>query len=300
MKRRTIRHTAAALVVSVALWTVPVVTSAATVAPQSSALPNQTSQLERPVVSLEDRVREWVDSIAKQEGWQEWAAAEREINTLGPGTHAWIVQLRAAGKAVGYLIVNATEDGDYALSEYGQGESPLFSETTLNDALSWQGISTAGSDLVKTEPLFIDALQALWQVEANGQRFFLDAHTGESLPFDTLPKETASALLKTGTKLSGTSIAELREPFDPYEKMTWVQAEPIPVKNAEDIKSAFKHHERVTFVGDLYENSHHVPLAVTGYAVWPNSTTFVGFSSGTGGARYIPLESALSLGNFYP
>jgi hypothetical protein len=259
-----------------------------------------------PEVSMENKITDWIQTLSKQSGWENWKNAKWTVSPLGPGTHGWIVELTEGTQAIGYMIVLATETGDYVLSEYGKGESPLFSKETLSSALQWQGIvnedaATAQAETsneIKAQRFYYDALQAFWMIETKDQTVYLDAITGEELPFDKLPNLQLQSVTQVHHKLIGTPDTLLRSTFDPYDDITWVTAEPLFIKQLSDLQKAMETNSQLTYVGNLYENTHQVPAAVLGYSHWQgNEEPYLIIDQNV--ERYIPLSTAILLGYFY-
>jgi len=267
-----------------------------------------------PDISLDDKIKTWIDTLSKQPGWEHWKNAKWTSNPLGPGMHGWIVELNDNSQAIGYLVVLATEDGDYMLSEYGKGSSPLFNKQTLAEALVNQGMvnEDIGNVVVQIDEVhpidpnaniyvqrfYRNALEAFWRVEIEDRIAYLDANTGEELPIDQLPNLELKSVTQAPYKLSGSPDTLMLPAFDPYEQLTWVTAEPLPIKQLADLQVALKANSRLTYVSNLYEDAHHVPVTVLGYANWQdNNGTFLVIEQN--GERYIPLSTALLLGFFY-
>lgn len=333
------RYSAMALVISMSLFSNPLSTSSkaqsgVTNSPHKITFAN-ANITSNPDESLESKIKEWIVTLSEQSGWENWKHAKWSVNTLGPGTHGWIVELTqgestegSKAKAIGYMIILASENGGYVLSEYGKGESPLFSEQTLSSALLWQGIVPAQSDSsiqlsqlsdqqsadaaklaisydraitadIQAQRFYFDALHALWRIETSEGVYYLDANTGEELPIDQLPNMKQLTATYNQNKLVGKPETVLRSTFDPYEKLSWVTGQPLPIKQLTDLQDALHNNSRVTFVSDLYENTHHAPVPVLGYSKWQNNDeTYLIIDQN--GERYIPLTTALSLGLFYP
>lgn len=258
-----------------------------------------TGKTSAPLQSLKETIHTWIDNLRKQAGFEQWADAEWTVHTLGPGTHGWIVELYAEQKPVGYLIVSATEDSNYKLMEYGQGESPLFSEETLARSLSLNPEITNHS-AIQAERFYYDALQALWKIDTNeGTIIYLDAKTGEELPIDELPAIKSVTMPNVPNQLAGQPDQQLRSAFDPYEQLPWVVGTPLVVQNLFDLQQAMQQQQKLTYVGDVYDHKHLIPLSVVGYAHWETSTEPY-LAVEQDGIRYIPLSTAIAGGAFYP
>ena len=96
------------------------------------AKPGTVTLFEVPVVPLTEKfdqaVNRWIDELSKQEVYREWKQAKWRREPLGPGLHGWIVLLTSAAgdRNIGYLIVNVNPEGDFILTEYGNGEYMTF------------------------------------------------------------------------------------------------------------------------------------------------------------------------------
>jgi len=272
----------------------------------SAAMPGEspppTTQLNivPSATNLESKIEGWIAELAKQPGWEDWSKAERTISPLGPGTHGWIVELTLAGKAIGYMIVSATEDGDWMLGEFGKGETPIFSEKTLSSAMQWQGIASSEQSRSATRRLYYDALQAMWELTLDdGERYYLDAQTGERVPYDGKSGVRQAETPLMPALLTGPLVTADRTYFDPYEHMNWVTAQPLDIANMNDLQKAYRLYKQLVYVCDLYEEHFHVPYAVTGYRSWNDNGMYLGIALQDDNVRFIPLETALQLGAFY-
>ena len=133
---------------------------------------------------------------------------------LGPGTHGWVILFSDQGREVGYMIVQATESGEFRLMEYGTGSSPLFSLTTLYRSLVQQELipsTTLFEDFVQNETipfdrLYTSTLTSVWKVTLDDKTYYLDAKSGELLPLtkDPEPREPAESV--RGTELSSDRL----------------------------------------------------------------------------------------------
>ena len=87
------------------------------------------------------------------------------------------------------MIVNATENGGFALSEYGVGDHPAYDPNTLYQSMIRQGYFKSYADAIKKplriERLYVHPLLAVWKwVAPDGQAIYMDAWSGEALPID--------------------------------------------------------------------------------------------------------------------
>lgn len=257
----------------------------------------ETGLSSTPQRSLDETIKTWIATLGKQPSFEQWEHAKWTVHTLGPGTHGWIVELYANQKPVGYLIVGATEDSNYKLMEYGQGESPLFSEETLAHSLSLNPEITKHS-AIQAERYYYGALQALWKIDMKEGTIYLDAKTGEELPIEELPAMESRALPNVPSQLTELLDQQIRNAFDPYERLPWVMGTPMMIQNLSDLQQTLNSHRKLTFVGDGYDHQHLVPLSVVGYAHWETGTEPY-LAVEQNGIRYIPLSTAITEGAFY-
>lgn len=271
-----------------------------------------------PQDDLIKQIQTWIDSMAVQTGFEAWKNAQWTHYALGPGTHGWVVILKQAGAEVGYLVVSATPEGSWTLTEYGTGSSPLFSLTTLYRSLvqlaliadpidpsSFETV-TLPSDLV-IERLYHSPLHALWKVipPAAGEAgtIYIDAKTGEQLPLSPdpwrrLPSPTATGLPADTAAPRIENALEL-EGFDPFHHTSWLRGTPLKLANFAQLQQALRSDSSVTYVADLYDRRVLAPFAVTGYAVWAGaSVPFIRLEQE--GSRYIPLQELFENGFFFP
>jgi|GEM_PF-870495 len=267
----------------------------------------QRSAGEPAATALDSAVEGWKAALAQERGFESWAQAIWNSYPLGPGTHGWVVLLYNEGKEVGYMVVHAAENGGYRLTEYGTGDSPLFSYATLYRSLVQQELiprnaSYAGfihDQSISKQRLYYHALAALWKIGIGEQTYFLDAKTGELLPLTAEPAEEAAVVDKPQATLSGGTIDERRLPaFDPYDRLPWIEGKPLAVHSLPELKSALDNNPRLTYVAELYNGRVTMPLAVTGYRKAGANEPYLVLDQA--GPRYIRLQDALSKGGFYP
>ncbi|BFH20329.1 hypothetical protein PMJ11TS3_19260 [Paenibacillus melissococcoides] len=149
--------------------------------------------------SVRDIADRYKRQLAKNEPFTDWSEAGLETVPLGPGMHGWLVRVIAGQEQIGYMILEATEQGEIRLAEYGRGSAMPYQETTLHQALAHrlqaeEAASSAGKDvLADIEPCFFDPLLTVWRLEwSSGAVEWLDAQTGERLPPSFKPERLAS------------------------------------------------------------------------------------------------------------
>ncbi|SDO30332.1 hypothetical protein SAMN04487897_111125 [Paenibacillus sp. yr247] len=256
--------------------------------------------------SLAATINSWRATLAHEKGFEGWQTAAWNSYPLGPGTHGWVIILTDHGQDVGYMIVHATENGSFRLTEYGTGNNPLFSLTTLYRSLIQQELipaTTSYSDFIQNEMimknrLYMDSLTAVWKVNIQDQTYYLDAKSGEVLPLKDEPKPSLTDTLIKGTKLQGKATTVLYPAFDPYDRLPWVQGNPLSVTGLKEFQNALNLQDKLTYVTELYEGQVTLPLAILGYQLWEDGDSYLTLDHV--GPRYVLLEAALRQGHIYP
>lgn len=258
----------------------------------------------RSEATLAATINTWRATLAREEGFENWQKAAWNSYPLGPGTHGWVVILTNDGQDVGYMIVHATENGSFRLTEYGTGHNPLFSLTTLYRSLVQQElIPYSYSDFVQNQTiiqdrLYMDALTAVWKITLDDQTYYLDAKSAELLPLQEDPTPNLKDDLPKGTELSSKAQTVLFPAFDPYDRLQWVQGQPLSVTKLSELQDALNLQNQLTYVTELYNGQVTMPLAILGYQQWSSGDTYLTLDHV--GPRYVILQAALQLGHIYP
>ncbi|NQX59924.1 hypothetical protein [Paenibacillus qinlingensis] len=257
--------------------------------------------------SFDSTIKKWQSTLAKEEGFAGWMNARWNSYPLGPGTHGWVVILTDQGHEVGYMIVHATDSGGFRLTEYGTGQSPLFSLATLYRSLIQQELipsTTLYNDFVQNEKiiedrLYMDTLTSVWKIEQGGETYYLDAKSGELLPLTEDPTPRMVYDLSHSSDLShGTAQSLIRPPFDPYERMPWIKGTPLQVSTLPELQIALEQQGDLTYVTELYDDQVTMPLTVLGYQQWIYGDNYLILEHD--GPRYVLLDASLGLGKIYP
>lgn len=284
-------------------------TSDATDSPSQQESPDFT-----PTDRFEQKVNRWISALADQTVFSEWKNAQWTRYPLGPGKHGWIVILSKHGKDVGYLVVIASQSGDeLVLSEYGVGEYPLFSMSTLYASLNERQLISASMTLkqfasdtrIQKTRLYLNPLHTVWLVPlendiTNDRETYLDAKTGEIYP-----------LTKTEVKASTGEIPALTfspqqerisesislPSFDPYTLLNWVKDKPMNIQDWNDLKQKLDQQVKITFAAEIFGKHILIPYAVTGYHQWNEGEPYVQLEQE--GARFIPFHSIARWGAFF-
>jgi hypothetical protein len=295
----------------------PAIESGAAAAAQAQSQAKAGTQaVQATSPAMEEQIRQWISTLAKEKGFEAWVGASWDIYPLGPGTHGWVILIRSKGQELGYLVVSSTEDGAYKLMEYGTGENPLFGMETLYHSMVQRGLiseSLSYSSFLQVSPVsltrwYIPPLQAIWQVAGKEGPVFLDAKTGEELPdigdwlegqkeeADPVFSGSASTPLSADQQLS--EAAEW-EPQDPFIRPSWLKGTPMEAPDFAEWKSkAAAPDSRMVYSGKWYGGRAIYPLAVSGYHIWPDEIPYIRLEHV--GSRYVSFEDAGRLGGFYP
>jgi hypothetical protein len=254
---------------------------------------------------LEAQVRVWAEALSTQPQFHAWKEAQHTIVPIGPGQHGWLVTFHIGRKTVGYMIVNATQDGGFSLGEYGVGAHPAFDPNTLYQSLVRQGFFLSYSDAIK-KPLrlereYVHPLLAVWKWYApDGQTYYLDAFTGENLPIDHTAWAKQSEMLRkinltpAVVQLSG---ARSNDGFDPYERMPWLTQSPLSASQIGRLTAMIDHKAEIRFTVELYDQTVRFVWPAVGYHRWNEGAVYIAFEQS--GFRYVPLDTIAANGHFY-
>lgn len=188
--------------------------SSASTASNSLHTISLTAQLtENELKQIDEAVGYYQKQLAAEAPFQQWAHADTERFSLGPGMHGWFVRVMDKHKQIGYMILQSDEEGRIRLAEYGLGEQQPFDESTLKQALSarqQQNTNELNKSLRVTSiyPYQLAPLLTVWRVEWDDRSVdWLDAQSGEwlPLPYNYAPapqvrdKDTSSPLLSSAS-----------------------------------------------------------------------------------------------------
>lgn len=269
--------------------------------------PGQPAAEETAPSGMTPVIRSWVDALAGEPGFENWADASWTVYPLGPGTHSWVVLLQTDAKEVGYLVLTADGD-DYRLQEYGPGEYPLFSMNTLHRSLAQRGLISNSYPSMTISRIYAAPMQGVWQINGTTRDpLYLDAKTGEELPaLDSWIYEQqagagqASSAYNITVEQPGTLAGTLiKMSFDPLLKPVWLKGSPLPEQDYPSWKAGPISLEEtpVTYLGKWYGGKALYPLAATGFHEWSRAGPFLRLEQD--GARYVPYAAAVKLGQFF-
>lgn len=271
-----------------------------------------------------------IKRLAKTKPFAHWEGATSIIEPLGPGTHSWLVTVRSTTQdkstgsptSAGYLIISATEQGEYKLIEYGSGEDSIFSRSVLESGLDNIGMEPAAIPDHTIVPLYAGPTLAEWGIAISskeGFAHFINALNGEDLPETQQSFAQQAAKYTPPSSAAGSRTMKKIAPaaqtvqtathFDPYDNVKWMTRKPMditPNSFARILSTA----KRLIYVSSGGERTYSVPLPVFGYQIWEQAatdtavrttedSTSIYVQSGTAEApRWIALEALLDAGEF--
>lgn len=281
-------------------WTDPIQVHAFANPLSGKATPHQS-----PIPSkLEQQVKEWTATLAKQKPFSGWQTIDPQIEALGPGTHSWLVLFTKEGKDVGYMIVHAVTDGSFQLGEYGLGPYSLFSQQLLKRSLIDNGLLTANhSESMTAAKHYLHPFAAVWEVTIGEDHYWLDAKTAELLPLDVMAwqqllTESYDSIKNKTKEISLIETFVLNETFDAYERLPWLTKEaPFPAWNAKKLQSRLKNKQHLRYVTEPFGDKMLYAIPIVGYQHWSNGR--IDLALNMEGIRMIPIDDLLGKGSFY-
>lgn len=302
----------AAIVVPPLSWSAgePLARAAATGTVASAANLNPAPQ------ELRSFAEETVRRLAGTAPFTAWSDAKTIIEPLGPGTHSWLVSVQPSGAAPGsdtsgYLIISATDNGEYMLVEYGIGPESLYNLSALLTTKPSVQTKTQSANMMKIEKLYAGPTLALWKLSSLDSKLkpmqFFDAANGELLPetsdswksqaADYSPPSLAAGSRRQG--LSPENPVYTGSGFDPYDNILWMTKKAMTIKK-QSFDNLLQAAERLLFVSAGPKRTYSVPLPVFGYQTWTADRESITYAlTGTESSpRWIALDALMSAGYF--
>lgn len=267
--------------------------------------------------SLQDFTRRTIRKLSADAPFTAWAGAGAEYFPLGPGTHSWLVNVVNGESRIGYLVISATEQGGYMLSEYGAGSYGLpYSLQDLRQFLVQQELIPSSY----TGKLELTALYApmlpLWKLTMDQTTLYINASVLQVIPWSL---SQAEAVLKnTFDETSSLSSLDTgRSPLpayrsggqdDPYADLLWLTSPALKPVSIDSIAALLATGGSLAFQAAGRNDTLGSPFMVTGYQSWRLSSGSKGESprpaivyalSGPEGRRYLPLAALLENGTFH-
>lgn len=299
--------------------TAPTFTQHALDQPQSRSA--QSSKAARVPDSVMNFAEDTVDQLSAHTPFTTWDEAELAFTPLGPGTHGWLVTITENGLPQGYMIISASEDGGYVLSEYGIGPTLPYSQAPLNERLAAEGLLKGGTTLPAGSIVRkLYDVSPVWQVELPGKKpLFFSALNSEPLPDQPpLARTSASsvsppllakgALVSTaaGTWRSATPSTSAVGEQDPHHNLLWLASAPLEAGNSSDLLHLLEERSTLIFRSAAHNAAFGSPFQLNGWQSWSSgnneksSAIYVSVplrNSDT--LRYLPASRLLEEGVFY-
>lgn len=263
------------------------------------------------------QIEQWIMTLAEEQEFKSWKGAQWESFPLGPGTHGWSILIYQDEKEVGYLIVHSSPEGDLQLTEYGVGEFPLFSLTTLYRTMTqheliptadqYEAYIKAGKYHV--ERVYLNSFQAVWKLYNEDHIYYFDAITGEAFPLrekliqqiheNTEQRYQERDHLVLHSNLASSLKNRLILPvFDPFDQLNWISSKPLSIETPPDLIQALKADlPQITYTALIFNDIILVPLALVGYHQWEHQVSYI--SVDQQGLRFVPTPTVLHQGEFF-
>ncbi|QJC51701.1 hypothetical protein HGI30_09190 [Paenibacillus albicereus] len=269
--------------------------------------------------ALETKASRWRDELSRLPEFAAWKSAELRLEPLGPGTHAWLVDVRQAngGRPVGYMILNAKDDGTVELGEYGAGESPLFRPSALRRGLEKEGLRPADFTALMQ---YASPFAAVWRLEdRQGRIRFADATSGELLPiqekdWNQAAKRTSSSAIynENASVTKPNKPASLAKPVrltssrsfrgdDPLQRLAWLLQAPLAAPSEAKLLQRLQAGTPLDYTAEVFGGKALYIGQAAGFHRWSEAPAFGAFRmAGSTALRYVPLVDAAAAGFFYP
>lgn len=283
-----------------------------------SASQDSLPVLEIKSVPSPDTVQEFsnltVRKLAVEAPFEEWKDAKLEYYPLGPGTHSWLVNVMNGEQRIGYLIVSATENGGYMLSEYGAGTHGLpYSLLDLRQLLVQKGlIPSSYSGTIQLTALYAPLLP-VWKVSIDDKTFYINASVPSLLPWSLSKAESvlkgklsASNLVSSfNLNVTPSSAYNSGGLDDPYANIMWLTSPKLTTVSGDNIALLIRSKKSIAYQAAGRNDTIGAPFMVTGYQSWisnsnekENSPTLYA-ATGPEGKRYLPLSTLQEIGTLH-
>lgn len=297
MRKQLLRVIAACLLSTVLLYS-----GGIKMQPTTAAATN----MEKANQSVQQLAERWVKELAAEPQFVKWKQAKLSITPLGPGTHSWLVLVNQKEQIVGYMVINALDQGGYQLGEYGIGSDSPFKTQTMQRSIKQLELLQPANQI---EAIYINPLLAAWKVTTNQEIYFTDAITGEQLPDEAKGSIDASKMpLSTNTLKQFPAKSKLSKnvtlaSFDPYGKMPWLTKEPLQInaKTNSSLLIKMNSKEQLRYTAELFDGQMLYVWSVAGYHKWDNGFIYIALENNEDGSdrRYLPINLLVDNGEFY-
>jgi len=260
-----------------------------------------------------------VEQLSAHVPFTAWSEAELEYTPLGPGTHGWLVTVTDEGLPQGYLIISASEDGGYVLSEYGIGGTLPFSLAPLEQRLAAEGLIDPEGSLPRGSLIRKRYTGApVWEVTLPGQdTLYISGFNSELLP-NGLPasgtldrsgigKGVVAAGSAHGWSVDAPSITDNRP--DPYDNLQWLTSSSLTARSSSELRRLLQKHPSLVFKSKGDGNAAFgAPFSLTGWQRWSSGSGSAADAAAiyvaiplrnTDTTRFLPAPRLVGEGQFY-
>lgn len=268
--------------------------------------------------SLQDFTALTISKLSAAAPFTGWKNARTEYYPLGPGTHSWLVNVMNGEQRIGYLIVSATEEGGYLLSEYGAGTSGLpYSMTDLRQFLVQEGLITStSSEKAELTALYAPMLP-VWKLTLDKETYYINAISLQLLPWSLSKAESVLNRALTGAGLvdsqerswSPQRAYKSGGQDNPYADLQWLTSPKLRAVNGDNVAVLLGSGAALAFQSAGNNDMTGAPFMITGYQSWQLSAqagatsnpakTVVYAASGLQGRRYLPLAALQATGTLH-
>ncbi|MNB89375.1 hypothetical protein D3C75_364060 [compost metagenome] len=278
--------------------------------------PDLTLKPQTSPKSLQQFTADNISKLSVSAPFTAWKNAKTEYYPLGPGTHSWLVNVLSGDQRIGYMIISATEDGGYSLSEYGAGTTGLpYSLTELRQyAVQEALIPSSYSGNAELIALYAPMLP-VWKLTLDKQTYYINAVTLELLPWNPVKADSAmkAAFPAAGAVTSkDNSWTPLSACFsggtdDPYKDISWLASSRLKAVDSGNVAALLGSGRALAFQSPGANDTTGAPFMITGYQSWHNSAgensknsrTVIYAASGPKGLRYLPFALLQQTGTLH-
>ncbi|MEK3767243.1 hypothetical protein MKY14_01745 [Paenibacillus sp. FSL R5-0887] len=267
--------------------------------------------------TVQEFAKSTLNKLAAEAPFTAWKDAGIEYYPLGPGTHSWLVNVMKGEQRIGYMIISATDQGGYMLSEYGAGTYGLpYSLLELRQFLVQEGlIPSSYTGKIKLTALYAPLLP-VWKIVIDDKTIFINASVPQVLPWTLSKAEEVlkgqqtetDVITNLTTELSPLSAYQSGGTDDPYKNIMWLTSPKLIAVGGDNIAALIRPKESIAYQAAGRNDIVGAPFMITGYQNWLpasnktqaiNNIPTVYAASGPEGRRYLPLTSLQAIGTLH-
>lgn len=270
--------------------------------------------------TLQDFTRITISQLSANAPFKEWKDAGTEVYPLGPGTHSWLVNVMHGEQRIGYLIISASDNSGYMLSEYGAGTYGLpYSMNELRQYLVQEGLLTSNYSGTLGLTALYAPLLPVWKLTLENKTIYLNASVLQVLPWSLSQANSilSGRLEATALVVSGQDQARRPSPAlrgggqdDPYADLLWLTAPELKSISEASLSALLTARGSLAFQAAGHNDALGAPFMITGCQSWlpaatapgsqdKSSQAIVYAAAGPGGKRYLPLAALQRSGTFH-